>query len=195
MDENLEIMDPQVEHKELLVKWLRYMPWFRIAAIAMGVLILIPATATVGSWLSLGCSAGCIYLLMKVSPACNRYRTAGILFTINLVAGLLGIAILSLAGSVCAFVGTYQEMNGHSDITKKLDAELSRKWHNLFYWSMLIGFLAGVAGTSGVVIGAIAGVAAETLVNVIVPALTGVELIVELMYLRYMNKTLALLDT
>ena len=195
MDENMEIMDPLPENKGDIAKWLKYLPYVRIAGLLVGFFVLIPGLSGASGLLLSAISAGSIYLLFQLAPSCGRYRTAAIAYSVCLVISLLGLEILSLVGSVASLVAVYQEFNGHSDITKHLDAYLANQWHSLFYWSMLAGLLGGVVGVSGVVIGVLAGVENQTLVNLIVPLVGVVELVIELVYLSYMKKTVKLFET
>ena len=82
------------------------------------------------------------WLLLKLLPASNRYRTAGISALISalllLGAALLGSSwlgtMLMLIAVVPVFIMKFQEFRGHSEIVEELDADLASQWRRLWYW-------------------------------------------------------------
>ena len=177
------------EYGDLLQKWLKYLLYIHIVGIVCTLLAGIPVLSVISGWVSTAVLAADAYVLYQIAPACGRYRKAAIFNVVVLVAGLLAKSILSLVISICSIVAMYQEYQGHSEIVAQRNPALSGKWNSLFHYQLFAGIISGVAGSAGVVIGVLAQMDSDALVKLIVLILTGVTLILELIYLSYLNQT------
>lgn len=183
----------------LAVKWLRNLMYIHIAGLAGTVVASVGDLGGVTGWLSRIVQAGMILCLFQMQTVNPRYRKAAILLAVTLVCGLVSTllsnsTILSLGISICAVIANYQEYNGHSEVTDGLDPQLSRKWNNLFLWSIAVGLLGGFASSVTVVIGVLAGADSAMLVPVAVAVILLVEAVFEVVYLLYLNRMLRLLE-
>lgn len=187
------------EHKTLLTKWLTNLLYLHIASLVIAVVNAITGLQSFTQWLSWAASIGAVFCLFQLQTVNPRYQKSAIFQAVALGSTLIvslfgGLGILGLAASICGIVASYQEYHAHSDLTAEADPQLSRKWSNLFLWSLAMGLISGFASTALVTIGVLAEVDTALLagVAVILVLLTGA--VVEILYLRYMNQTLRLLE-
>ena len=198
-----EIMNVEMQrsHIPLLQKWLRFLLHIQMAGMVLAILNLIPGINRLMTWLSYFLNAGMLYALFMMSPACIRYRKSAVYRAINLSClilvliiknlGLFG-SIITLAGSVCGIIASYQEYHGHGEIVKEADQKLQSKWNSLFIWQMIVGVLLGVGTTVGVVISMVSGGAIS--VDVVVAVISLPSIVLQVVYLVYLNQTLKVLQ-
>lgn len=199
MEEIMNVKEKE-SHIPLLQKWLRFLLYIQLAGIVLAICNLIPGINRLTTWLSYLLNAGMVCALLMLSPACIRYRKSAICRVINLSSlilaviiknlGLLG-AIITLAGSVCGIIASYQEYHGHGEMVSQADQKLERQWGSLFIWQMIVGVLLGVGTTAGVVVSTISGGAVSVDAVVAVVALPSIAL--QVVYLIYLNRTLKVL--
>lgn len=146
---------------DFLGKWLWPLFWLMIPAELAGlltnqsVLDYVPGLFWPGQILNLLCLAAYGGLLLKLSVADARYRTAGIC---RLISGGVGAAVtlffggdspswallITLQALVIALIGTYSEYRAHARAVLEADAALSELWERLWKWN--IAMLAGALG-------------------------------------------------
>ena len=98
--------------------------------------------------------------------------------------------VISLAVVICSLVGTYQEYTAHSDMLDGIDNILARKWHSLFNWEVFGGIFLGVLISPIVVLLTVFLVLdANILTAIILVAVTGFDLILDIVYLKYLKRT------
>ena len=176
-------------------KWLKYLLYVGIAALVNSLLGLIGLSG-ISRWIGLAINVATAYLLFMLAGTNPRYKTAAICYTVALVGGLINNAIVGLAGSICGIVATYQEYHAHGELIAEQDPKLADKWNSLFglelaltfvgvlLMGLLVGLLAAATNMSEAVI--------TPIITIIVAAL-GVGL--EALYLSYLKRTIALLES
>ena len=174
--------------------WLRYLLYVGIAAMVNSMLgLFLPGKLS--TWIGFAVSAATVYLLFRLISANARYKTAALFTGVALVINILNIAVLSLAASICALVGQYQEYQAHSELVRERDQKLAGKWSSLFWLQfgvelimvLLTGLFVGVlVAASGMDAAVVTG-----LVTVIVAVFS---VVLKVLYLSYLNRTVKLLE-
>lgn len=185
-------------HKDLLIKWLTYLLYLHVASLVLAVINSVAGQGSFTQWISWAVSIGaivCMYRLREVNP---RYQKAALFQGISLGGSLLvtlggGLGLLGTVASVCGIVATYQEYHGHSELVAGTDERLSRQWSGLFLWSLVLGLISGFVSTAAVTIGVLAQADTALLTTLAVALVLLAGAVVEVLYLRYMNRTLRLL--
>lgn len=190
MGEELDICTTKEEPNGSLVENMRYLLYIRVFIAVCAVLILIPGISVLAGWGNTLASGAMVFVLFRMVPASKRYQKAAVFYGIVLAASLIGKSILSLLISISSLIAAYQEYAGHSEITALWVPEVSGKWHSLFGMELVVGILGGVLSSALTALGIAAGFNTDMLVWIIVIPLTGVGLVVHLLYLSYMNKTI-----
>ena len=175
--------------------WLKYLLYVGIAAMVNSMLgLFLPGKLS--TWIGFAVSAATVYLLFRLISANARYKTAALCAGATLVIGILNIAVLSLAASICAIVAQYQEYQAHSELVRERDPKLADKWSSLFWpqfgvevitvllTAVFVGVLVAASGMDAAVV--------TGLVTVIVAVFS---VILKLLYLSYLNRTVKLLET
>ncbi len=188
------------ENRIDFVKWLRVLIYIAIARIIntlVGIPTFIPTAIT--AWISRILMAGMVFAMFKLAPANDRYKKTGIHLAIVLVltiaTELLNIgAVLTLIAGILSIVAEYQEYHGHSELIEEKDHQLSGKWTSLFMWSIVVGLILGFASTAAGVLAAVAGVDTETAAVVIAVAMMIPEYIIDIFYILYLKKMIALFE-
>ena len=181
-------------------KWLRVLMYISIAGLVntfIGIPSWIPLVIT--SWISRILMAVVVFAMLKLAPANDRYKKAGIQRTIILVLTiatdiLLAGAVLALIAGILAIIADYQEYHAHSELIEEKDRQLSGKWTSLFMWSIVVGLILGFASTAAGVLAALAGVDTETAAVVIAVAMMIPEYIIDIFYILYLKKMIALFE-
>ena len=182
------------------VKWLRVLIYIAIARITntlVGIPAFIPTALT--AWISRILMAGMVFVMFKLAPANDRYKKTGIQRTIvlglTIASDILQIgAVLTLIAGTLSIVADYQEYHGHSELIEEKDHQLSAKWTSLFMWSIVVGLILGFASTAAGVLAAVAGVDTDTAALVIAAAMMIPEYIIDIFYILYLKKMIALFE-
>ena len=195
--EEVMCVETQESHIPLLQKWLRFLLYIQLAGFILAILNLIPGVNRLMTWLSYLLNAGMLCALFMLSPACIRYRKSAICRVIHLSClilvliiknmGMLG-SIITLAGSVCGIIASYQEYHGHGEMVKEADQKLENQWGKLFIWQIVVGVLLGVGTTAGVAISMVSGGAIS--VDTVVAVISLPSLVLQVVYLIYLKRTL-----
>lgn len=181
-----------------IAKWLRVVMYIAIASLVntlVGGLPFIPDGIT--AWISRGITVVMIISMIKLAPANDRYKKAGILRAVML-AFAIAIevfdipAMLILAVSILSIVADYQEYHGHSELIEDLDHSLSGKWTSLFMWSILAGIIVGFTSTAAVVLVALAEMDTIKATTVVAAILAIPQYIIVVLYILYLKKMVAL---
>jgi hypothetical protein len=146
-------------------------------------------------WIGLAISAATVYLLFMLAGSNSRYKTAAIFYAVALAGGLIGNAIVSLAGSVCGIVAQYQEYHAHGELIEQRDPKLADQWNTLFGLEIALTFV-GILLT-GLVVGILAAVTnmSEAVITPIVTIFIAVlAAALRVLYLSYLKRTIALLE-
>ena len=212
MDEMMNLRN-QDNGRNLLTQWLKLLLTVQTVSLAVSVvsmmLLLVPVGGLAKLMDLLGKVLGiCVILVLyKLSPVNERYRFAFIASLIATAATIaeqvtfgpglaLVVSLVSLAGSIGRIVALYQEYHGHSEIIEAAGAsELTRKWCSLFVWQFVVGLVISGVTIMVCMIGAAAETDMVRLVTVLVPIVSIPGLALEAVYLTYLKKTLALLET
>ena len=194
MTDNHEIIPvpPEAEPVRPPKKWLQYLFYVHIAALALSLTALLPVTLTVTTWISHILSVGtavCVYGLAAANP---RYRKAAIMTAVALglqIVSKLGLAsLLTLAASVLTIIASYQEFYGHSEVVVQDDPKLAGKWRSLFLWQIIIGVLSGFSSVAAVVVMVLADMDQAQIVQLVTGAIVLVSLIPGGLYLVYLRR-------
>ena len=148
------------ESSPVLGKWLWILFWLVVPTVISGlmksetIMNAFPGIYRMGQILGITCSLAYGAILLKLSPAEQRYRTAG---NCALISVALGIPVIILFGAsdtppwalfitvpetIIGLSGEYNEYNAHSVVLFRADHELSEKWLTLWKW--YVGFMAGM---------------------------------------------------
>jgi len=100
--------------------------------------------------------------------------------------------MFSIVFSICSIVASYQELNAHSEITAPKNAKLSKRWHSLFFYQMVVGMISGFISSAGVVIAVLAEMNPDTIVSFALAVIALVGVILGLFHVMYLNQTLRL---
>lgn len=188
------------ENRIDFVIWLRVLIYIAIARIVntlVGIPTFIPTAVT--AWISRILMAVMVFAMFKLAPANDRYKKTGIQLAVVLVltiaTELLNTgAVLTLIAGILSIVAEYQEYHGHSELIEEKDHRLSGKWTSLFMWSIVVGLILGFASTAAGVLAALAGVDTETAAVVIAVAMMIPEYIIDIFYILYLKKMIALFE-
>lgn len=142
-----------------------------------------------------------IYTLFNLSPACAGYRKCAVLKSVYLASLILAIlladlgfliSLITLAGSVCGIIASYQEYHSHGEMVKQADGKLANHWNNLFIWHIVIGVLLGVGTAVGTTISMLSG--GMVSVELVVGIISLPSIILQVVYLTYLNRMLKVLQ-
>jgi len=182
--------------REYITTWLRYLLYAQIASVAISAISTLLGFGTVFGWIVRILSAGVVFILLRMIPVNEGYRTAAIFHGIVLAGGIFSVLsqqnTISLVISVCSIIARYQEYHAHSELCEGKDPALAQKWRSLFIWQMVIGLVIGFITTAGTVIGVVSGAAADSIVNVILVTDVLVSTVLEVVYLLYLKRTISL---
>jgi len=183
-------------HKDVIVKWVQILFICQVANLFAAALGAVAAISSILGWISRIITIAIIVSLFNLSAVNERYRKAALFYGISVGGGILSAVLnnnmFGMVLSICSIVATYHELNAHSEITAPKNAKLSKKWHSLFYYQMVVGLISGFITSAGVVIAVLAEMDPDAIVSValIFVALLGV--IVNLFHVMYLKQTLSL---
>ena len=188
------------ENRIDFAKWLRVLMYIAIAGLVntfIGIPSFVPSVIT--SWISRILIAVMVFTMLKLAPANDRYKKTGIQLAIVLILTIATellntAAVLTLIAGILSIVAEYQEYHGHSELIEEKDHQLSGKWTRLFMWSIVVGLILGFASTAAGVLAAVAGVDTETAAVVIAAAMMIPEYIIDIFYILYLKKMIALFE-
>lgn len=196
MDERTVCSADYEAHRPLLTVWLPRLFLCQIAATVITALSSISAISAVITWIARVLTLVSIVILFQLSPAHERYRKSAIFRCIVFVGTLLSLLIKSslfaLVWTILSLVAQYQEYSAHSDLVAEKDPKLSRNWHSLFNWQIFGGVIAAIISIAAVLGGVLLGAATENITSAALWLTTAVTIILEVFYLLYLRKTIAL---
>lgn len=184
------------EHNEVIVKWIKVLFICQIANVITTALGAVAALSTIVSLAARIVSIAAVVALFSLAPVHERYRKAALFNAIavggGIVSGLLKVELFGLALSVCSIVATYHELNAHAELTAPRDEKLSKRWHSLFYYEIVVGLLTGLAATVAIMVAAFAEMDQDTVVSITLAVTAFVSLILALVRVMYLRQTLTL---
>ena len=201
MTDNHEIIPVPAETEPVRppVKWLQYLFYVHIAALALSLTALISVDLVTTPWISNILTAGtalCVYSLAAASP---RYRKAAVMTAVALVLQILskvGLAsLLTLTASILTIIASYQEFYGHSEVVGQYDPKLAGKWRSLFLWQILIGVLSGLSSVTAVVVMVLADMNQAEIIQLVTGAIVLVALIPGGLYLVYLRRMIRIFQS
>lgn len=199
MSDTNEIVTPSPNFdsfKDIIVKWVHILFLCQIANLFTNVLGAITAIGSIAGWLSRIVTVVIIIALFNLAVVNERYRKAALFYGISVGGGILSALLnknmFGVVFSICSIVASYHELNAHSEITASKNAKLSKRWHFLFFYQMVVGLISGFISSAGVVIAVLAEMNPDAIVSfaLIVTALVGV--ILGLFHVMYLKQTLRL---
>jgi len=179
-------------------KWLQYLLYVGIAALANTILSAVPLLDGLSGWISLAINAATVFLLYKLQPSCERYFKAAIFRAVPLILGILGrlgISVLPLLAALCGIVAEYQEFASHGELIQAWDTKLAGKWSSLFWLQFAVSIITTLLGsvfTAVLVAGG--GMDMETATAMLTVVVAMVTLLLDVLYLVYLRKTIRLLE-
>lgn len=183
-----------VNRSELLVKWLRVLMYIAIVSLVNSIVNFLPfVPASAATWISRGIMVAMVICLSQMVPLNPRYKKAAIFRTVMLActlvtAFLFPSNIITLVASVFSIMSVYQEYSAHSELIAELDPKLSKKWHTLFIWGIVLGILVAFGSFFAVLIIAMLEMNEVTTVAIIVGLISVPQLVIDVVYLQYLKK-------
>ena len=188
------------ENRIDFAKWLRVLMYIAIAGLVntfIGIPSFVPSVIT--SWISRILMAVMVFTMLKLAPANDRYKKAGIqraiVLALTIATDLLHSgAILTLIAGTLAIVADYQEYHGHSELIEENDHQLSGKWTSLFMWSIVVGLLLGFTSTAAGMFAAMAGIDTMKATIMIAAILAIPQYVIEIIYILYLKKMVTIFE-
>ena len=186
------------ENRIDFAKWLRVLMYIAIAGLVntlVGIPSFVPSIIT--SWISRIIMAVMVFAMLKLAPANDRYKKAGIqraiVLALTIVMDILHSgAVFALIAGTLAIVADYQEYHGHSELVEEKDHQLSGKWTSLFMWSIVVGLLLGFTSTAAGMFAAMAGIDTMKATIMIAAILAIPQYLIEIIYILYLKKMVAI---
>lgn len=192
------------EHRDLLHKWLRILFYIHIAFLVITAINAVSNLDTVTGWIRKVLTVVIIWSLFQMKDVNPRYQKTAIAKIAVLVCGLLttpvntsalGMSgILALAGAIASWVSAYQEYHAHGEVIAEQDEKLAKKWNNLFGLEILVGLGISLFSTVTTLVLVAAEMDSKTVTTIILALTNIVTLMLDLLYLHYMNRTLKLIE-
>lgn len=180
------------ERKELFLKWTQYLFYIQIGVLGVSIIGELPILDNVVMWIGKLFAIASVYVLYQLAVVHNRYKKAAIWGCIAIVLNILFVflsnELVALAASICDLLFTYQEYSGHSDMMNGVDEKLSRNWHSLFNWGVIVGVLMGGISPVIIIVGVLANVEANTIADMVVGVLGIVNLVLQVVYIYFLYR-------
>ena len=176
-------------------KWLQYLLYVQIAALAISLIGYIPLVGSVTRWLTFALNIATAYLLFRLADVNPRYKTAAIFCAASLILGLMDGTVAVLAVSVCSIIAEYQEYHGHGELLEQRDPRLAGKWNFLFWLQLIVTLILSVLTSIVTVILTLLigfGTAVTTAITTVVISILSFAL--RLLYLAYLHRTVKRLE-
>lgn len=193
-------MEEKTMDREQVSKRLGILFWIYVVSMALSLLGVLPAMAEMMPWLGAGMRIASAIVLFSLAQAGGRYRLAGILGGIaaagNLLLTLIGSAggVLATALNICALVGLYNEYKGHAELIQEQEDTLARRWTKLFVWNIVLSLVSMLLAINVSVLGAAAGMSVGTMTMLGVALALIPAMVVDVLYLVYLNRTRHLVE-
>lgn len=183
---------------DMIIKWLRVLMYIAIASLANAIISSLPIVpVAITTWISRGIMVAIVVCMFRLAPANEQYKKAGIMRAVMLVCTLItafmrGTSILTLAASILSIIAVYQEYNAHSELMADKDSRLSGKWHRLFNWSLIAAVLVAFGSTVTALIFSFMEMDAVRLTAIIVGILSIPQMILDVVYMIYIQKMISI---
>lgn len=176
-------------------KWLQYLLYVQIAAMAFGLIGNIPLVGSITRWITAALNIAVMYLLYQLVGVNGRYKTAVVCSAVALVASLIGGTGLVLVASVAGMIASYQEYHAHGELLEQRNPKLAGKWNFLFWLELVVtiilSFLTSIV-TMVITLLIGLGTAITTAITTVVIALLSYAL--RIVYLVYLHRTVKALE-
>jgi len=180
------------EKKELFLKWTQYLLYIQIGALVLSIVGKLPILDNVVMWISKLFAIASVYVLYQLASVHDRYKKAamfgGIAIALNILLIFWSNGLVAFAAGILNLIFTYQEYSGHSDMMSGVDEKLSRNWHTLFNWGIIVGVLMGGISPVIIVVGVLANVEANTIADMVVGVLGIVNLVLQAVYVYFLYR-------
>lgn len=192
--------DSMNRNADYITRWLRILAYISLASILNSLISLVPVVpASVTTWVSRGITVAAMISMFQLAPVNRRYQKAGLFRALMLVCSLAAAflyasSILTLAASVFSIIAVYQEYSAHSELIADKDTKLSGKWHSLFNWGIVAAVLISFGSIIAVLIVTMLQMDAVTITAVIVGVLSVPQLVIDIVYILYLRRMVALIN-
>lgn len=207
MNENYEAEAAHAESeplRELPSKWLRFLFYTQAASLAVLIFSAVTGLSAAAAWVGRAVTVGVIVCLFQLFPVNGRYRRSAFFRCAALGCVLLNIlldtviarldswrflgTVLTLTGSVCFIIAAYQEYHAHCDVAATPDQKLSGHWRSLFTWQAAVTVIAVLGSMMAEWLVVFLPIETAILTFVISVMLTGMEILIQGIYLMYLNR-------
>ena len=199
MEENRELVcEYDFSGKALLSEWLRVL--FVIQVVSLGLSVLGTLQILNGLNRVLGYVIGIAHVVIffKLSTVSERYRKTFIATTVQWAATVASLLItngaLSLVSAISSTIALYQQYHAHSEVIAAADEKLAGKWTSFFYWELAVSLIGAGVSVAAVLIAVTVGASSDAITQTAVYLVGAVSVTLEVIYLRYLNRTLALVQ-
>jgi hypothetical protein len=140
----------------VLRKWLGFLFWLIIPTIIGALLSQAGSSlASVGSVITELTSLAYGLILLRLSKVESSYQKAGVLCLVSLGLGFLalvvfdgipGFILIGIPAAIISMLALYYEFDAHSYVLVGVNDVLSKKWNQLWKWTirLLIGAIVGI---------------------------------------------------
>ena len=199
MEENREATyEYDFSGKALLSKWLRLLFITQIISLGLSVLGVLQILNALNQAIGYAIGIAHVVIFFKLSAVSERYRKTFIAIAVQWVATVAGLLItngaLSLVSAISSTIALYQQYHAHSEVIAAADEKLARKWTSFFYWELAVGLISTGISVVAVLIAVNLGASSDAITQVMVYLVGAVSITLEVIYLRYLSKTLVLLE-
>ena len=176
-------------------KWLQYLLYVQIAAIAVSLFSNIPILGGMTRWVSRILNLVVIYLLFQLAGSNDRYKKSVIFSVASLVLLFIDGSFLTLVGLVCSIIASYQEYHAHGELVENRDPKLAGKWNFLFWLEMLASLATALLTSTVTVVLSLLGGLETALGNLLTTgAISILSFALQIVYLVYLHRTVKALE-
>ncbi|MBQ3196416.1 MAG: hypothetical protein IJB65_08140 [Clostridia bacterium] len=187
-------------HKDVIVKWVQVLYICQVASLFTTAFGAIGAIGSSVEWISRIITIIITVSLFSLSAVNERYRKAALFYGISVVGGILSAFlnkdlnkdILGLVISICSIIASYQQLNAHSEITAPKNAKLSKNWHSLFYYELVVGLISAFITLAVAVMAVLAEADPYAIMSFVLIILVFLSVILNLFHVMYLKQTLSL---
>ncbi len=181
-------------------KWLNVMFYVTLLSMANSVITVIPAVPPIlTTWISRGIMFVMIFCSYQLRTQNEHYQKAAIYRTVMVVCSLASAYIfkstaLTLLASFLSILAVFQEYSAHAELIEEKEPALAGKWHSLFNWGLAVGLLISFGTMIAAVVIALLEMAAASAAAWILAVLALPQIIIDLVYVKYLRRMVCLLE-
>ena len=184
--------------RNLLIKWLRMLFVAQIVSLGLSVLGVLQILNGLHKVLTYAVGLSHVMIFFKLSAVSERYRKTFLAIAVQWAATIASLFItngaLSLVTAISSTIALYQQYHAHSEVIAAEDEKLAGKWTSFFYWELAVGLISAGISVAVVMIAVTVGASSDAITQIAVYLVGAVSLALEVIYLRYLRKTLVLLE-